>query len=51
MKTACERCGTHFQESEMRYACTHDCTFCERCSTELHGVCPNCGGSLGRTTG
>lgn len=51
MKETCDRCGARFADLDMRYACAKECTFCERCSTELDGRCPNCRGALERTSG
>ncbi|WP_218022358.1 DUF1272 domain-containing protein [Nocardia amamiensis] len=48
MRALCERCGTALTPDGPAVICSYECTFCGRCDTELHGVCPNCGGELVR---
>ncbi|WP_082883849.1 DUF1272 domain-containing protein [Bacillus sp. SJS] len=46
MRTNCERCEHTLDAHSTAYICTHECTFCEDCTEEMHGVCQNCGGEL-----
>ena len=45
-KSECGKCGDTVGGGKMAYHCTHNCTFCETCTTEMKHVCPNCGGEL-----
>ena len=44
----CERCGAAFEPKRERHACSHGCSFCAACSSEMNAVCPNCQGALTR---
>lgn len=46
MRETCERCSSALAHADEAYVCSHECTFCPRCSTQTAGVCPNCGGEL-----
>ncbi len=46
MKTACEKCASPTGAREIAYICSFECTFCEPCTIEIGGVCPNCSGEL-----
>jgi hypothetical protein len=48
MKKKCEQCGLELRESsDDAMICSFECTFCSRCSSEIHkGICPNCEGTL-----
>jgi uncharacterized protein len=48
MRTSCERCGHSLGVGDVAYICSYECTFCEACSDQMNGVCPNCGGELVR---
>ncbi len=48
MKPKCERCEMGLGPRGTAFICTYECTFCEPCSTEMKGICPNCGGELVR---
>jgi hypothetical protein len=48
LKPACERCSAALAPDGEAYICSYECTFCGGCTTELRGVCPNCGGDLVR---
>jgi two-component system, LytTR family, sensor kinase len=48
MKTRCERCGCNLPSSAEAYICSHECTFCSKCTSNAEGVCPHCGGELVR---
>jgi len=48
MKTWCEICGRDLAADSEAYVCSYECTYCEKCSANLKGVCPNCGGELNR---
>jgi uncharacterized protein len=48
LRPNCEFCDRdlppHAQEARI---CTYECTFCADCvDTQLHNVCPNCGGGF-----
>ena len=48
LKPNCELCDKDLPptSSEARI-CSYECTFCAECAeSELHNVCPNCGGGL-----
>jgi hypothetical protein len=46
----CECCDRDLRpDSREAMICSFECTFCERCATDvLQGRCPNCGGELVR---
>ena len=46
MRTECERCGTALADGGTALICSHECTFCARCATDMDLTCPNCGGEL-----
>jgi len=46
MRTSCERCGAELDPGGAARICSHECTFCARCSEAMNHVCPNCGGEL-----
>jgi hypothetical protein len=46
MKTACMKCDGALAAASEAYICSHECTFCAPCSTEMQHCCPNCGGEL-----
>jgi hypothetical protein len=46
MKPSCERCQVALEQVGLAYICSFECTFCERCATEMKYVCPNCSGAL-----
>ena len=46
MKGACEKCGLDLSAAGMAMICSYECTFCEKCATEMNNVCPNCSGEL-----
>ncbi|TMG30858.1 MAG: DUF1272 domain-containing protein [Chloroflexi bacterium] len=46
MKTRCEKCGSPLGPNQDARICSHECTFCAACATEMGNVCPNCGGEL-----
>ena len=46
MRSQCERCGTALAADGPARICSFECTFCDACTTELAGRCPNCGGEL-----
>lgn len=50
MKKACELCAAALPaDSVDAMICSFECTFCNRCSTNvLKGVCSNCEGELVR---
>jgi uncharacterized protein len=48
MRTRCERCDLELQLDGEAMICSYECTFCVRCSTQMHDRCPNCAGSLVR---
>jgi uncharacterized protein len=48
LRESCERCSAPLSQTSEAYICSHECTFCPGCSSELDGVCPNCGGELVR---
>ncbi len=48
MRSACEKCGRKLEPQDEACICTFECTFCLKCTTDLQGVCPNCGGELVR---
>lgn len=48
MRGSCERCGSGLAKDGPAVICNYECTFCEGCSVEMGGICPNCGGELVR---
>ena len=46
MKSTCEKCNSPTGLAETAYICSFECTFCETCTTQFGGVCPNCSGEL-----
>lgn len=46
MKTECERCSRALMADGPAMICSYECTFCERCSSEMSHRCPNCSGDL-----
>jgi hypothetical protein len=46
MKSNCERCKGLLYEYQEAFICSHECTFCNKCTTELKKKCPNCSGEL-----
>jgi two-component system, LytTR family, sensor kinase len=48
MKTQCERCGCSLFAGGEAYICSHECTFCPKCTSKAEGICPHCGGELVR---
>ena len=50
LRPNCECCNRDLPpESEDALICSFECTFCRACATSvLKGVCPNCGGGVGR---
>ena len=50
LRPNCECCDRDLPpESPDAVICTYECTWCRDCvETNLHGVCPNCGGNLER---
>ena len=46
MRNKCERCNQELVPDGAAMICSHECTFCAPCTTEMSGICPNCGGEL-----
>lgn len=46
MRNTCEKCNKKLHNSSVAYICTHECTFCDKCSENEMYICPNCGGEL-----
>lgn len=48
LRPNCEFCDCDLPpEATNARICTYECTFCAACvETELHNVCPNCGGGF-----
>lgn len=46
MRATCERCQADLPADGHAVICSYECTFCDVCGTDLHRVCPNCGGEL-----
>lgn len=48
IRPSCENCGKALpNNSSEAMICTFECTFCEKCVSEiLNNVCPNCGGGF-----
>ena len=46
MKAACAKCSAPLGATATAFICSYECTFCERCTTSMTNVCPNCGGEL-----
>ena len=49
LRPGCERCDADLPPNAEAYICSFECTFCAVCAdSQLHLVCPNCGGELVR---
>ena len=48
LRPECERCHAPLTAAGVAFICSYECTFCEKCTTEMKQVCPNCGGELVR---
>ena len=48
LRPNCEYCDKDLlADSEEAMICSFECTFCKDCvTTELKGICPNCGGNF-----
>lgn len=46
MKSQCEKCQAVLEGDGIAFICSFECTFCERCASELGNTCPNCSGEL-----
>ena len=46
MRTSCERCGEVLVKDGPAFICSFECTFCERCTSDLGNTCSNCRGEL-----
>ena len=48
MRPSCECCDVDLPaEQGGAFICSFECTYCQHCAEHtLHGICPNCGGSL-----
>ncbi|NGY86148.1 DUF1272 domain-containing protein [Bacillus megaterium] len=46
MRNTCEKCNKKLHNSSVAYICTHECTFCDKCSENAIYICPNCEGEL-----
>jgi hypothetical protein len=46
MRAICEKCETSLGHNDAAFICSHECTFCPSCTTEMNNICPNCGGEL-----
>ena len=48
LRPNCEWCDRDLPpDSRDAMICTYECTWCRSCvESNLHGVCPNCGGNL-----
>lgn len=48
LRPNCERCDKDLPpDSTEAFICSFECTFCADCAgTQLHYLCPNCGGNL-----
>jgi uncharacterized protein len=46
MKPQCEKCTNSLASTDPAYICSYECTFCEKCATQMKYICPNCGGEL-----
>jgi hypothetical protein len=46
MKTGCESCGVQLAANGEAFICSYECTFCQACTDNMQGRCPNCGGEL-----
>ena len=46
LRRRCQKCSLRLTRSSAAYACEHECTFCQTCATDMHHICPNCGGKL-----
>ena len=48
MRAVCERCEASLQADGIAFICSHECTFCDGCTTAMKRICPNCSGELVR---
>ncbi len=48
MKPICEKCGTSLSAHGIAFICSFECTYCQNCTEQMEGVCPNCQGELVR---
>jgi two-component system, LytTR family, sensor kinase len=48
MKASCEGCGLALPSDSLAYVCSHECTFCPVCSSNMQNLCSHCGGELVR---
>jgi len=48
LRPVCERCAAALVPDGVAFICSHECTFCADCATELEAICPNCSGELVR---
>jgi hypothetical protein len=49
LKENCETCAAGLDVDGEAYICSYECSYCRRCSDEVHGyTCPGCGGELVR---
>jgi hypothetical protein len=46
MRGACEKCNSKLEAHSLAFICTHECTFCEHCTSTMDHICPNCSGEL-----
>lgn len=51
MRNTCEKCNKKLHNSSVAYICTHECTFCDKCSESAMYICPNCEGSWSKDQG
>lgn len=43
---ACENCNEKLNKQSEAYICSFECTYCEKCTTEMNFICKNCQGEL-----
>lgn len=48
MKASCEGCGLALPADSIAYVCSHECTFCPVCYSNMHAICTHCAGELVR---
>jgi hypothetical protein len=46
IKRECGKCNAPLPPNAVAFICTHNCTFCSRCTEAMNHLCPNCGGEL-----
>ena len=46
IKLRCGRCDASLPANADARVCSYGCTFCPPCTSDLRGICPNCGGEL-----